>query len=206
MDGFLRHKSGSCWKLGEAGNRTFPDSFRGTVPLPAHSPETPDSRLIRKPVPVDRPWKGFVAIALASMPNEQACLSLQLATHDPASDRASNHFICIEKTLTVPSCADNPNSTAQHANPCTGCSDPIQFPRFTTLVSPNLPEFTWITLPKMPTLDHVARQSPCYLECSLSPVLPEDPCTTSGTSSSYRWSVPCSWTVQGPYWTLRLCQ
>jgi hypothetical protein len=39
----------------------------------------------------------FAAEALASMLNEQACLSLQLATHDPASERASNHFIFIIK-------------------------------------------------------------------------------------------------------------
>lgn len=53
VDEFLRHKAGYCWKLGEAGDRTFPNSFKGTVALPAHSPETPDSRLIRNPVPGD---------------------------------------------------------------------------------------------------------------------------------------------------------
>lgn len=97
MDEFQSHKSGYCWKLGEAGDRTNvpkhlqrdrapPCTFTRDSSLQTHQKASPCGSL---------PWKGFAAAVLASMLNEQTCLSLQLATHDPASDRASNHFIFI---------------------------------------------------------------------------------------------------------------
>lgn len=96
------------------------------------------------------------------------------SSHNPASERASNHFT-FNKNVAVPSCAGNPKATAQDATPCTGYPDPIQPPRFTTLGSFSFPVSTPAASSSQDAraLDHVPRQSPCYLECTLSLVLPE---------------------------------
>lgn len=150
--------------------------------------------------------ENLAAAALVSTLNEQACLSLQLATHDPASERARNHFIFI-KNGTVPSCADNQNSTAQRAKLCTEHSSPGQFPRSL----PWAPEASlhlnrMLAHPRMPTFDHIPRpvsQSPCYLECTLSPILPEHFQTASSTWLSP--PVECA-TLPRSLWTFRPCQ
>lgn len=109
--------------LGKPGIAS-PNTFMGSVPFLHLHPQTHQKTSPYSSISLE----NLAAAALVSMLNEQACLSLQLATHDPASERARNHFIFI-KNGTVPSCADNQNSTAQHAKLCTEHSSSGQFPR-----------------------------------------------------------------------------
>ena len=102
---------------------------------------------------------------------------------------------------------DNPNSTAQHAKPCTRCSDPIQSPRLTALLSPSLPESMRISCllgPGCPLL--ITSQS--NLPATWDVLFPQSfrSSSTHPPACSYQWSGPCSQTGQGPCWTLRRCQ
>ena len=50
-----------------------------------------------------------------------------------------------------------------------------------------------LTWPRMPALDHVPKQSPCYLGCTLSPVLPEFFYTTSSLFLPVEWAMLPDW-------------
>lgn len=114
-DEYQCHKSSHYWKFGETRDRTFPNTFRGCVPLPAPSAVTSASRLTSKQDP--RLWlypAGELCCSnLVGTLNEQAFLSLQLATHDPASEsqkpfhihqKCYSSLMCRQPKLHHPAC------------------------------------------------------------------------------------------------------